>query len=152
MQPSRTKISIALVLIFTFGFAGMCDKGARKTISTATDDFAEAQVSTANLLATAKTNGLVSQEDINEIKPFLLEANTLNDEAIKYGRQLSSNPTDATAKQNLIDTLNRVSAALVRANNAGLTRIKDPATRAAFSGLVVTMQAAATSIIVIVKR
>lgn len=155
MKFHQIKISIALVLVLTICTA--CPFGgsnARKTIATATDDFAEAQISTANLLANAGPNGskLITQEDINEIKPFLLQANDLNAKAIEYGKNLSKNPNDTEVKDKLITTLNQISSALVRANNAGFLRIKDPNLRTAFSALIIVMQNAATSIIILVRR
>lgn len=152
MQLNKTKILIALVLIFNISFGALCGRSTRATIATATDDFAEAQISTANLLTNAKTTGLVSQEDINEIKPFLIQANDLNAKAIEYGKQLSKNPNDVETRDKLIETLNNITSTLVRANNAGLFRIKDIRTRTAFNALIITMQSAATSIISLVRR
>lgn len=149
---SRTKILIGLVLVFNISFAAICGKNQKATIAVATDDFAEAQISAANLLVNARNTGLISQEDINEIKPFLQQANDYNAKAIEYGRSLAKDPTNTTTKNDLIDTLNQISNVLVRANNAGIFRIKDPALRSAFSALIVVMQNSATSIIRLVRR
>lgn len=144
---------LALVLVFNLAFAGMCSRDNRtKKLSKAVDDFAEAQVSVANLFAKAKENGTISQEAINEIKPFLQHANDLNEEAIKYGRTLLKNPTDTATQSVLVDVINQISSTLVRANNAGFLRIKNEGVRAAFSALIVVMQAAVTSAIGIIKR
>lgn len=152
MQLNKTKTLIGLILIFNISFGALCGRSTRATIATATDDFAEAQISTANLLANAKSTGLVSQEDINEIKPFLMQANDLNARAIEYGKQLSKNPNDVETRDKLINILNNLTSVLVRANNAGLIRIKDLKTRTAFNALVLTMQSAATSILGLVRR
>lgn len=151
MYLNNKRKLIILVLIFQLTFAGMCESEGKKTIAIATDDFAEAQVSVANLLANAKSTNLISQEDINEIKPFLQEANDLNSDSIAYGRTLLKNPNDVVTKDKLVEALNKISAVLVRANNAGLSRIKDPTTRSSLSALIVVMQNAATSIINLVE-
>lgn len=151
---TRTKCLIALVLVFDLTMAAMCGSGSdpARTLAKATDDFAEGQKSAANLLLNAKSTNLVSQEDINEIKPFLQEANSLNGEAIALGKELLANPTDQTKKERLVATVNLISAALVRANNAGLTRIRDEKTKLAFSAIIAALQAAATSAIVLLKK
>lgn len=153
-KTARTKCFIVLLLIFSLTTAGMCSKGSdpARTLAKATDDFAEGQKSAANLLLNAKTTNLVSQEDINEIKPFLQEANSLNGEAIVLGKGLLASPTDQTKKERLVATVNLISAALVRANNAGLVRIRDEKTKLAFSAIIASLQAAATSAIVLLKK
>lgn len=152
----KRKVShiLTLTLIFNLTFAAMCNKSSdpARTLAKAADDFAEGQKSAAKLLANAKTSGLVSGEDINEIKPFLQQANALNDQIIVLGKAFLVDPTNQTDKQKLIATINLVSAALVRANEAGLTRIRDANTRTAFSAIIVSLQAAATSVVVVLGK
>lgn len=156
MNRNRRILVISLVVCLAIANTacpfGSSDKDKRiRTLAVATDDFAEGQKSAAKILGDARDKGILTQENINNIKPFLQQANDLNEEAIKFGKQLALNPTDATAKDNLITTINQISAALVRANNAGLLHIKDEGIRAAFSTAIVIMQAAATSAINILK-
>lgn len=151
-QVPKKKL-LALVLVYCIGFAGMCNSKDPKTrtLAKATDDFAEGQQSAARLLANAKTTGLVSQEDINEIKPFLQQANDLNAQAIEFGKKLLADPNNQFLQKDLVTTINQISSVLVRANNVGLFRIKDEKTRIAFNTIVAMMQAAATSAITIFK-
>lgn len=153
---------VALLLVFNISFAARCggpsdnvnkqpDTKTRRIIIAA-DDFAEGQKSVARLLATARDTDLISQEDVNEIKPFLQQANDLNAKAIEYGKKLIQNPQDSVVEKDLVGIINQISAVLVRANNAGLLRIKDLKTREAFSLLIITMQNAVTSIIVTLKE
>lgn len=154
-QLQKIKFLLGLVLVFTITFAGMCggNKDSKsRTLAKATDDFAEGQKSAAKLLATARDNGTISQEDINEIRPFLLQANDLNAEAIQYGRKLLTTPDDQELKNQLVNAINSISATLVRANNAGLLRIKNQELRASFSAVIVTLQAAVTSAIVVLRN
>lgn len=152
----RRKITniVALVLVFNLSFAAMCNKEDSKTrtLARATDDFAEGQKSAANLLLNAKNSGLMSQEDVNEIKPFLIEANDLNAEAITLARDFINNPNNLTAKEGLISIINRISASLVRANNIGLVRIKNKETQVAFSAIIIAMQSAVTTAIIVLKK
>lgn len=154
MRINKKQISILLTLVLLVGITTACPFGGSKNakkISTATDDFAEAQQSIARLLASARDSKLISQEDINEVKPFLQEANRLNGEAIAYGRKLLKNPNDVATETDLIETINKISAVLVRANNAGLFRIKDQNTRNTFSTFIALMQASATTIVTIIE-
>lgn len=150
----KTSILLGLILVFNISFAALCGKGdtRTRTLAKATDDFAEGQKSAARILANAKDTGTISQEDINEIKPFLLQANTLNAQAIEYGKKLLTTPDDQTMKDQLVTTINSISTILVRANMAGLLRIKDAKTRAAFSAVIVTLQAAVTSAIIVIRN
>lgn len=154
MRHHKIRILLGLVLIFNISFAALCGKAESKTrtLAKATDDFAEGQKSIANLLANAKSTGLISQEDVNEIKPFLLQANDLNEKAIGYGKKLLTTPEDPVMQERLIETINQISSVLVRANNAGLFRIKDSNTKLAFSALIAALQNIATSAIIIIKN
>ena len=157
MLYNRKKILALALLVCLVGISTACPMTGKtdsrtRTLAKATDDFAEGQKSAANLFATAKANGTISQEEINEIKPFLVQANELNAQAIELGKKLIASPDDPAVKDQLVTTINLVSAALVRANNAGLLKIKDQKLRIAFSTVVVALQAATTSAITVLRN
>lgn len=152
----KVKILIALVLVFNITSAEKCGGSNVKdtktrTLIKATDDFAEGQQSVARLLATARGTGLISGEDVAEIKPFLQQANHLNEQAIALGKKLIASPDDLNIQRDLVSTINGISSILVRANDAGIFRIKDPKTKASFSLIIATMQAAITSAVTILN-
>lgn len=150
MRITRTKKILAVVLLFNISFAGMCGKEDRiRTLAKGSDDFAQALKSTGELLQNAKSTGLISQEDVNEIKPFLQEAAKGNDEVIAYAQKLITNGdiNNPSEQDELVNRINEISQTILRANQVGLTRIKNEQTRAAFSLLVATMNATITSVI-----
>lgn len=143
---------LAFVLLFiSMGFA--CNKEDKtRTLAKAEDDIAQAQLGVAKFLADAKSTSTLSQEDIDAIKPFLIEVNNANGEAIRITKELLANPS-AEKKAQLLAAVNVVSGSIIRLNTAGTLRIKDPQKRLVFNGLVTALQGAVSAaVIVLIKN
>lgn len=152
ISTKRKLTSMLLLLVIAYGSMGFaCDSSKTKQLAKAEDTVAEAELRIATFLTDAKLTGTLSQEDINAIKPFLIAVNDGNREAIAITKELIANPS-IDKQQQLLAVVSTISKNLVRLNNEGSLRIKDPAKRLAFSGFVVALQGAVSSAVVILIK
>lgn len=156
MRFNRTRMLIALVLIFQISFAGFCGKNETKakTLARAADDFAQAQISAVNLIKSARDTNLIQDEDVAVLKAILSDINGFNQQAIDLAKgMLNQDPIPLEKQEQLLKVVYQISNAITRLNNAGLLRIKNSEKQAAFSAIVTALQAAATTAItVLVKK
>lgn len=149
---SRKITSLALMLIIacsSYGFA--CSSDKIKQLAKAEDTIAESELRIATFLTDAKANGTLSQSDINAIKPILIAVNDGNREAIKLTKEIVANP-NSDKQTELLAVVSTISNNLVRLNNEGTLRIKDPAKRLVFSGFVLALQGAVSSAVVLLVK
>jgi|SRR6185295_4056935 len=153
MITKRKFISLILLLVIAYGGlgAGSCDSSKTRQLTKAEDTIAESELRIATFLTEAKASGTLSQNDINAIKPFLIAVNDGNREAIVITKEILANPT-VDKQQQLLAVVSTISNNLVRLNNEGSLRIKDPAKRLAFSGFVIALQGAVSSAVVILVK
>lgn len=148
----RKLTSLLLVLIITYsGYGFACDSNKVKQLAKAEDTIAESELRIATFLTEAKASGTLSQSDINAVKPFLIAINDGNREAIRLTKELVNSP-DSDKQTQLLAIISTISNNIVRLNNEGALRIKDPAKRLAFTGLTVALQGAISSAVVLLVK
>ena len=145
-----TSVMLMLVIVYgSYGFA--CNSDKVRQLAKAEDTIAESELRIAKFLTEAKTNGTLSQNDINAIKPLLIAVNDGNREAIKLTKEIVANP-NSDKQTELLAVISTISNNLVRLNSEGTLRIKDPAKRLVFSGFVVALQGAVSSAVVLLIK
>lgn len=142
-----TSLLLVLTLSYvSFGFA--CSSSRTRQLAKAEDTIAESELRLATFLTEAKASQTLSQADITAMKPFLQAINEGNKNAISITKELLANPT-ADKQTELLAAVAIISANITRLNNEGVLRIKDPTKRLAFTGLVVALQGALSSAVVL---
>lgn len=146
-----TYILAFIILISSIGSLA-CNESTFKKVAKAEDNLAQGLKSTATLVKDAKDSGVLSQPDVDLLKAILAETANGNGEAITLAKsiytQYKDNPIPIDEQAKLLNAISSVATQLVRLNNEGVSRIKDPAKRVAFSALIVAMEGAVTSIVI----
>lgn len=150
MKSIKQKIAVALTLTLLV-LAQACDGDKVKKLAKAEDTIAESELRIATFLTDAKATGALSQNDINAIKPFLIAINNGNREAIKLTKEIVVNP-ESDKQTELLAVISTISNNIVRLNNEGSLRIKDPTKRLAFTGFTVALQGAISSAVVLLVK
>lgn len=147
------KIITSLVLILSIGFSQIaCDKDKVKTLAKASDDAAQIQISIVNLIKVAKTNNQVDDQFVSQAKSILLQINTLNGEAITLAKGLVEGPIPIDSQTELLNILARVSTLVTNLNNLGILHIKNETTKAAFNALIIGLQGAITTAVIVFSK
>lgn len=144
---------LILSLIISLGiFNQACDNKA-KSLARAEDDFAQGLLSTTKIVAEAKQSNLLSQEDIDLLKPILREvAEThlqiikLTKESLQFDKEL---PEDKRAL--ILSLVSFISDRLTELNNEGVLRIKNVEKRLLFNTIVLSMQGSVVIVIQILE-
>jgi hypothetical protein len=156
MRVIHKKILVTIILTSMALSVSACGDDRLKSLAKAEDNFAQAQLGVANLLAKAKQEGLIDEGSLSRVKATLQEINSLNAEAIRVTKEIAANnasgeiPPDSQAQ--LLDITKKLSEALVRLNTNGSLAIKDPAKKLAFNGFIIALQGAVASAIVAVTK
>lgn len=155
MRQNKSKYLLGLILIFNLTFAGMCGGGdpKAKQIVRAEDDFAQGLKTTANILKECKTDGSISQADIDFLKPILLEVSNTHLRIIKLTEEIIALGDSATVdkQKELLEQINFISDNLTTLNNEGILRIKNESHRILFNATILTMQSAVTSFVIVLN-
>lgn len=152
LRMNKTKPLLISILIFQLVFAAACDKSKVRQLAKAEDDVAQGLLSVATVIRDAKANGTLSQDDVDLLKPLLLEIGNANKQAIAIGKSLNNLediPLDKQAQ--LLQIISFASDTITTLNNQGVLRIKDPQKRLLFNALALSMQTAISSIVIILK-
>ena len=163
-RPNFSKFAVALFLIYTMigGYGFACkdstgnpnlDSKVRQLVR-AEDDFAQGLKSGSKVISDAKATGVLSQEDIDFLKPILktvaeshLQVIKLTKESItKFGENF---PLET--QQQILSMISFVSDQLTELNNSGVLRIKNKEKQLLFSAIVLTMQTSATTVVAILN-
>lgn len=150
---SRKLVSLILITILslsTMGFARACDEDKEKKVNRALDTIAESEKRVASFIKEAKETGTLSEADVNLLKPYLIAINDGNREAIQIAKSMLTDPS-ASRQTELSNAISRVSISVVRLNDQGTLRIKDPQKRLLFNGLVLAIQGAVSSAVLLLE-
>lgn len=152
LRNQKLKIVLATILLFQLPFALACDKSKARQLAKVEDDVAQGLLSVVRIVKSAKESGELNDEDIAVIKPLLQAIGDGNLQAIGITKDLNSlENIPADKKAQLLQIISFVSDQITELNNQGGLRIKNPQKRLAFNALVLTMQSAASSIVVILS-
>lgn len=149
---SLKKTSMILVLLTAIFSQLACDNSKARQVAKAEDDFSQGLKSIANVIADAKSSGVLSQADIDYLKPILTTIAESNLQAIEIAKTMDAQgnlPQDS--QQKLIQVINFVSDQLVILNNEGGLRIKNKDKALLFNSVVLAMQSATTALVVILS-
>lgn len=158
MRVYRNFAALILVVFLALAntacpFGGGKNETRNKTLLRATDDFAQAQIEAVDLIRVSRSVDAITDSDVATFKAILQDVNAYNQQAIDLGRQIIGQPDIPLDKQEeLLKIIYQISNSLVRLNNAGITRIRDEGKRAAFTAIVMAMQAAASSVTVLLVK
>lgn len=150
----KLKKSIGLALVLAICLSSIaCDKDKVKTLAKASDNAAQTQISLVNLIKVARQNNQVDDRFVQEARGILLQINALNGEAIALAKGLVSTgqiPIDSQTE--LLNILARLSTTIQNLNNLGLLHIKNETTKAAFNALIISLQGAITTAVIVFSK
>lgn len=149
LKRSISVLILLSILIPLSACGGETDKV--RALAKAEDDAAVAELGITDLIGNMKQSGLLSQAQVNQFKVPLETFNNLNIQAIGIAKTLATGEIPVDKQAQLLQIISLASQAIVDLNNKGTLHIKDPAKQAAFNALCVAMQAAITTVIVILN-
>lgn len=145
--------TISFLIISNAGFACKVNNDKARTLAKAADDSAQAQISITNLIKTARDAGWVSDNFAKEAKVILQDINKLNDQVISLAKTLATESTiPPEAQGDVLKLLGQISTQVQNLNNMGLLHIKNEQTKLAFSGFVLALQSAITTVVIVFNK
>lgn len=159
----RRQIALILLIAITvsggYGFACKTNTGNQqvddkfRTLVRTEDDIAQGLKSTAKIIKEARDINALTEEDIAVIKPILKTVGESNLQAIEIAKNLNVQgelPADKQAQ--LLSIVSFAANELVRLNEEGTLRIKNPTKRLLFTTIVVTLQSSVTSLVPLLTK
>jgi hypothetical protein len=138
-------LCFALLLVPLLGLSG-CGKDKVRTALKAEDDVATALTGIATVVKQAQDEGLLSIQQVDEIKAPLREIADANDVAIQIAREQIGKEPSPAARQRLFAALALATDAIKRLNVAGTLHIKSAAMQTAFVGFITTLETAIAAV------
>lgn len=146
----KTSFIISLILVFQLTSAFSCNSSGSKVrqLAKVNDDLGQGLLSTAEILRDSKATGVLSQDDIDFLKPILKTIGETNLSVITIGKSLNSLEDIPIGKQEqILQAISFASDQLTLLNNEGALRIKNQEKRLLFNAIVLAMQTSVTSVI-----
>lgn len=142
-------IALAFVVLFQ-----ACSPDKVRTAAKAENVTAQSIKSIATLVKSMQDTGQITAAQALQIKGPLSDVNQANGIAIQATKDWlnAGAPSDPSSQARVLDALAKLSSALAKLNDAGLLHIKNPDSRAAFGALIVAIQGAVGSVVIILVK
>lgn len=131
-----------------------CGADKLRTVAKAENVTAQSLKSIATLIKSAQDSGEITAAQALALKAPLSEVVQANAMAIQISRDWLNSGSVLTAdtQARILNALAKVSDALVKLNSAGTLHIHNPNSQTAFNGLVIAIQGAVASVVIILIK